>query len=305
MAGFSGIRFVDIRADTSCIGYVKLSGDNKKMVFVNGLINELNTKQSVTQSNPSGDSLVIFIKKFWVTRIIDLNTIYKEEPDIEKKRRILSARSFCHLTVAYFIKNTKGLSYSGKLDTILLYRKKLKNCYTSIADDAAITVLEQPIFPTLKNSGYFTEQQVLSGLSNPVKFPNPATMPNGIFLTYNDFKKGNIQRNELALSSRLSGYKVEFDNPSDQDQITDFWGVCYNNQFYKKEKYVVVKLNPSGNTFLALWGYVAFDEEAAAGRNANFETDIKALNKVTDSKYKKSDYDFVPLILDPLTGLLE
>jgi hypothetical protein len=307
LAGFSGIRFVDIRADTSCIGYVKLWGNNKKIVFVNGLVNELNTKQTTAQNNPSGDSLIIFIKKFWVTRIIDPEKINKdEEADVTKRKERRGPKSFCHITVAYFVKNVKGLYYSGKLDTITLTRKRLLRCYDDMADGGAAFMLEQASISPQQNPRYFTEAQVQEALSKPFIFPGAETMPDGIFLSYADFKAGKILRVEFTLTPRISGYKAELDNVAGGDALTNFWGICFKNQFYVKHDYFVTKLIKSGNTFVTLFGYIDFDEEAATYlRSRDQSGQIKALNKVTDSKYKKSDYDFVPMILDLLTGRLE
>jgi hypothetical protein len=304
LAQFSGIRFVDIRADTSCMGYVKLRGSNQKIVFLNGLINELNTKQSVAQSNTNGDSLIVYIKKCWITRIIDLNKIYGKKTGVYEKPERLGGSSFCHITAAYFIKNTRGLYYSGKLDSIALNKKRLTKCYSNIADEAVAMMLEQPNISTQQNPRYFTEKQVQEALSKPVLFPEVATMADGIFLSYADFKAGKILKSKFILTPRISGYKAEFEDDTEQAALTDFWGICYKNQFYIKHDYFVTKLTKSGNTFVTLFGYVDFNETAVNIRNADANTRIKGLNKVTDSKYKKSDYDFVPLILDPLTGLL-
>jgi hypothetical protein len=307
LAGFAGIRFVDVRADTSCIGYVKLWGINKKIVLVNGLANELNTRQQPAKAvNPAGDSLFIYVKNFWITRVIDPGEIDREERDVLKKPERRLAKSFCHITVAYFIKTAKGLYYTGKTDSVDRSRKKLFNCYTSMADDAVTIMLEQAKINASENSRYFTAAQVMESLSKPILFPVPDNMPDGIFLSYADFKAGKILKSNITLSPRIQGYRAEFNADAEQSASADYWGICYKNEFYIKHEYVVTKLYKTSNTFITLQGFVNFNEEETTYSRSRDQTgQIKALNKVTDSKYRKSDYDFVPMILNPLTGRLE
>jgi hypothetical protein len=147
---------------------------------------------------------------------------------------------------------------------------------------------------------------VMASLSKPVKFPDAANMPNGIFLSYADFKAGKILKSNFTLTPRISGYKAEFENVGGEASHTDYWGLCFNNQFYIKHEYFVSKLIKSGNSFVTLMGYVDFDEEAATYERSRDQTgQIKALNTVTRSKYKKSGYDFIPMLLNPLTGKLD
>ncbi len=308
---FAGIRFTDARADTTAVGFVQLWGENKKIVVDGGFANSLNANISFKKNTEQGDSLIIYIKHFWETRIPLMQTEVEEETRYDPGKPISSRQySFCHVTAAFFIKNSKGMAYCGKFDSLVTSSRKLISSYSTLPDKAIGILLNQMPVSIKEDARYFTEDQVFISLTKPIVFPEASVMPDGIFLSYEDFKKGKIIKKSFSVSPRIYGYKLDFENSVDEAAFTDnFWGVCYKNQFYIRRSYVVNMLWKSGSTYTSLAGSIP----SRNGRSPNnkiyrfvFGTDVMNMDAKRDiNKFTKEKTNFFPMLLNPLTGYLE
>jgi hypothetical protein len=269
---------------------------------------ELPTRLTITKPVENADSLIIYIKNFWVSRLPLIEVIRTEEKwagQLNKDEEM--PESICHITTAYFIKNTKGLTFSGKLDTFITSKKKLSRCYSTLPDDATAIILgETPAAPK-ESSRYFTEAQVFASLQKQIEFPVSSVMEDGIFLNYNDFKKGILIKKPFALTPRITGYKIEFSNITDANEFSNnFWGICYKNQFYIRCGYEVNKLCKTGHTYITMTGSPDFYEE----KLGLLKTKVLGRGGLLDPKFAlskkdKSSYAYIPMILNTLTGRLE
>lgn len=307
---FSGVRFVDIRPYRSCIGFVKLLGINKKIVPAGGLAHAINSKIVIKDKTNTKDSLIVFVKHFWETRV-KKGEVYVEDnkEDDLKKNKDPGGYAFCHLTAVSFIKNETGFIYCGKLDSLITHSRQLNISFADFPEKAVDFLLEN--LPVTSNNGsrIFSETQIYASLAQPVTFAEPAQTPNGFFLTYNDFKKGKVTPLSFILSPRFYGYKIEFPNEAAASAISDnFWGLCFQNEFYINRSLILNKLVKSGDTYTAMCGSSP-SWKSANGRNLAFRFIAPDVSRVGENqkinKYTKERSDFFPLLLNPLTGYLE
>jgi hypothetical protein len=299
LLGFSGVRISDVRPDTSCMGYVKLHGDYKKIKVLGGFANAVNAREAaLSDKDGSGDSIIIYINFFWMTN----NTLVKVETDEEyrdaQRKQVAFFPASCHVSALLFTKNLQGIVYLGKFDSVITSNKVLRKCYTYLPNKAMDEVFGK-IPDLVKNrTTTYTAEQVLATLQNQYGLKDALGMQDGIFVSYNDFKKGRVMQRNFKLSPRLGGYKIDFAYEPDGAFFYDkCWGICYKNRFYIKKDFLVTPLHKSGSTYITIAGSVNYDENVSP--RSNFDAAFKS------SKYDKYSYRFPPLLLNPFTGYLE
>jgi hypothetical protein len=309
---FGGVRFVDIRPYRSGIGFVKpfRTYKNKKMVPEGGLEHAINSKIVPSEYAITSDSLIIFIKHFWVTRLKKSHIYVNDDNDDDfKKGKGEVGLGFCHVSAVSFIKNDKGLVYCGKVDTLLSYLFKYSTHFATFAESAIDFLLENLAVTGSNNGRSFTEEQVYASLAKPTVFVGAAHIPNGFFMTYNDFKQGKVTPGQFVLHPRVYGYKIEFLNEAAGMALgEDFWGLCYQNQFYFNRSWIFNKLIKSGDTYLAMCGSAPF-WKSAGSRNLAVRFFFPGLARDGDEEringYTREITDFFPVLLNPLTGYVE
>lgn len=307
---FTGVRFVDIRPYRSCVGFVKLLGINKKIVPVGGLEHAINSKIVNKSRASTKDSLIVFIKHFWETRVKKSDIyIQDDKEDDLKKPKGTGGYAFCHLIAVSFIKNEAGFMYCGKLDSMIAHNRQLNVSFADLPEKAIDFLLDNLPIVANSNNRSFSEEQIYASIAQPISFAKPTQLSNGFFLTYNDFKKGKVTPLEFILSPRFYGYKIEFPNEAAANTISDnFWGLCFQNELYINRSLILNKLVKSGDTYTAMCGSSP-SWKSANGRNLAFRFIAPDVSRVGENqkinKYTKEFSDFFPLLLNPLTGHLE
>jgi hypothetical protein len=306
---FTGIRFVDIRPYQPCIGFAKLLGENKKIVPIGGLDYAIHSKLVPNNQSGAGDSLIVFIRHFWESRLKKTQIYWEDDNEDDlKKPSEAGVSAFCHVTAVSFFKNKQGLFYCGKLDTVLTNNRMFAKSYDAFPGKVVEFLLDNLAIANSSDRP-FTEEQIRSSIAKPVAFAAPENMPNGFFMTYGDFKKGKLVNKPFTLATRVYGYKIIFANEADETAMGDsFWGLCYQNQFYINRSLIVNKLIKSGDTYLAMCGsWPSWKNAAPSGLITKFI--LPDLSRIgyneKINKYTKKRSDFFPLLLNPLTGYLE
>jgi hypothetical protein len=308
LAQFAGVRFVDATPYKS-IGFVKMPNRYKQIIVENGLVESVNKKLKSNGGSSNADSLLIFIKYFWQTRI-PLDLLYANlKPRLEQQEKtVANYRSYCHIDADYYVKQGQQLVYAGQFDSLLPSFKSLLVHYDDFAHKAVRVLLERAPISTVATTRQETEPEVWKGLKKAAQLIDTTLlMADGYFLTFNDFKNGHIEKRAIELAPRIGFYKLISQMSNIEQAIAaKCWGLCYKGAFYIRLNHDFYRLFKAGATYATTVGYMMYDEnltpryyQGVLGPNINI------VYPITGSKYRYDGHEFIPLLLNPLTGYLE
>jgi hypothetical protein len=262
---FAGFRVVDMRADTSKSGFVRMGEKPADYRFVfpkqnfNYLAQQLN--ELLIPGNTT-DTLVLFFNSVWLYQVNEQAGGFKSTVLTNENQL-----SHCYLNAKVFIARQNKLVQLGTLDTAVFKRGWIGNSNDEILKSALINTVR------FCNGLYDNQSSAISETEQPqndIDFAilKTGSFKKGIYFNYKDF---------LNDSPDTSYFTVEIKNdrriihsPSLPDSVTiSSWGYCDETGIYMNIDKDFYKLIRSHNTF-DVWGPASVEvRNTAAGKILN------------------------------------
>lgn len=306
---FAGVRWVGFGTDTATFGCTKDAKRKYIRMTVKGdLGNAFSTAMRYKKVPKGTDSLVVYILDFWLSEnppsALGENLKETARLGTETKTKY-STKDYGYITTVVCSKDSAGqMYYHGKLDTVITLAYSIKGWYKAAASDIAERALDVCLQIAEEPGKLINESSLNAEIKNFLQLPEPGTLPDGLFLSFKDFKKGKVLPTSLKLLPRVYAYGVEF---SVQEHLEaygqDYWGLCWKGDFYMRRGNTVAPLHRLGNTFCTLAGARPLEGVMVNSKRV-LDNLINEFNR-GPTTYSKERTSFYTFSLNPITGKIE
>ncbi len=306
---FVGLRWVDFGPDTSTFGCTKtVKGKYIRIAVKGGLGNAFNTAMQYKKTPDGTDSLFIYLLDFWLSENppSSLGENLKETSRLGTETKLkYSTKDYGYITALICSKDSAGkMLYHGKLDTMITLAYSFKGWYKSAVADIAERALKICLQIAAEPGRQINESSLSTAISNFLQLPAPGTLPDGLFLSFKDFKKGKVLPMKVTLLPRVYAYAVEFDSQEHVEMYSqDYWGLCHNGNFYMKRGNTVAPLYKIGNTYCTLAGSRP-DDAVMINTKRVLNNLINEFRK-GPTTYSAERTNFYPFQINAITGKIE
>jgi hypothetical protein len=306
---FAGMRWVDFGLDTAVIGCVKtINYKFNLIVLKERLGSAFNAAMRYKKAPTGSDSLVIYLLDFWLSENppSSLGENMKETLRLGTETKLkYSTKDYGYITALVCSKDSAGqMYYHGKLDTMITLAYSVKGWYGAAAADIAERTLEVCL-PIAQGQGRQISETALNAeIKNFLQLPDLGTLPDGLFLSFKDFKKGKVLPISLKLSPRVYAYAVEFGSQEHIEMYSQgYWGLCYKGNFYMKRGNTVAALYKVGHTYCMFAGSRPLEAVMVNSKRV-FNNLINEFRK-GPTTYSPERTHFYPFSLNAITGKIE
>ncbi len=306
---FGGMRWVDFGPDTVTLGCPKWDKGEYTRIAVKQKLSSAFNASMRYKKKPSGtDSLIIYILDFWLSENPPSSLGENEQETLRlgtEKKSKFSTKDYGYITALICSKDSVGqMYYHGKLDTMFILAYAVKGWYGAAAADIAEKALAVCLQIAEAPARHVSETALDAEIKRFLMLPNPGTLPDGLFLSFNDFKKGKVLPMGFKLLPRVYAYAVEFNSQEHVEMYSkDYWGLCYNGKFYMKRGNTVAALYKMDNTYCTLAGERPL-EGVMGNSNRLLNNLINEFNK-GPTTYSSKRTHFYPFSINPVTGKIE
>lgn len=300
---YTGIRFIDARNLKGFIGFFRFPDKSNfykiatKEPLETELNNAVNTKKSFTNNK---DSLIIVLKHLWVY----------PSPEIRKQID-------CHIKAFLFERKADTIFFIGKVEDTFRRKGFMHAAYEQIIQLNMQDFFSSLSFDKGKNEKYYSENDFTKLVYQKKKKPLLNLSDSGIFVTFNDFLKGNLIKENFSLLPHFEQFVISFDNVKSNERFgKSIWGLFHAGSLYIREDDKLFSKafsveetfatignfnvrNADSGDFTMPDGYINSHNATEVGTAAGTTILLNALSS------KKGKITYTPFVLNMDTGELE
>jgi len=301
---FNKIEVMDLRFDTSKIGYAIYNSKNNHTRFVTaggveGYLNKrLNDYFKANLDAGSSNTLVIVLKKLWLEYgSTNMMLRSKDVPD-ESKWSISNRNAVCLADIDAFVKT--GESYQALLRLTHNFTIERVNDYSDCHlllkafDSLVRSIRTMDVVKVTSSKKKFTVEDL--NINYRKRFDIPVlTAPQfnrGIYYSFDDFRNNKPSHPDFTFKTFEISTEVTIMEAGHEKTVTDYWGFCDGKDLYVKPRYLTFKALRQGNTFDFLG--------SLEGKNTPFYIPVPGTFLVI--KTNTTLINFIPLQVDMETG---
>jgi hypothetical protein len=312
---FSSIEVIDVRPDTTKIGYIKYqSGLFKKLITaepLNVILKQhLNVQLEKYLDSRSFENIFIVIKKLWIQQT-DIDEL--EENKISRSyHSVGNVISMCHSMFDIYLQNDSLYIPIVKVDTVMFSTKNLNkdaDYLLSLTLKNCLEKINSISLNKIRSNKTLTWNKIEEYNNRRLEYPRfkDDILIKGIYITYKDFLNNTpLIKNFTTQSNELSD-ELYVEENGKLNLLENFWGFCDGAKNYLHIGINFFEMSKVGNTY-EIWGSKSITESSKRyhGRGGA-GLGVSAFDVLTGSSLfvpKTIRLYYKPLQLDIETGKL-